>query len=246
MTPTQLEHAKLVVQTVGLLGTLAAAVVAVITFRRTEKWKRAEFLAAKMKEFFDDRRVQQAMTLIDWGSRRVLLLDATASDGGVVRVTRQLQTRALLPHTLVDATAGSDGEGDCDGAVPMRRFSPEEAAIRDRYDAFLDGLERFAGYVQSGLVAAQDLRPYVGYWVDDIHAPTKDVEDAEWCAALLTYIHFYRYSGVQQLFTDFQRDISPGSAAYMGFVGQMRDQDLASRLAGAAGLRYGSRVGSAG
>ena len=244
MTPIEIEQAKLAVQIVGLLGTLAAALVAVRTFRRAEKWKRAEFLAAKMKEFFDDRRVQQAMTLIDWGSRRVPLLDAAAPEGGVVRVTRRLQTRALLPHTFVDQATGSEADADLDGR--MRRYSLEEAAIRDRYDAFLDGLERFAGYVQGGLVSARDLRPYLGYWVDDICAPTKDVDDAEWCAALLTYIHFYRYVGVQRLFADLQRPISPNSPAYSGFLRQIRDQDMAARLAGAVGVVYPPRVEPAG
>jgi hypothetical protein len=235
VTTPEIEYAKLLIQAIGLLGTFVAAVLAVRTFRRTEQWKRAEFLAAKMKEFFDDRRVQQAMTLIDWGSRRVPLLDASAPDGGVVRVTRALQTRALLPHTMVDEATGSDIEGDAD-SVPMRRYRPEEAAIRDRYDAFLDGLERFAGYVQSGLVEAAALRPYLGYWVDDIHAPTKDVADAEWCAVLLTYVHFYRYQGVQQLFRELGRDVSPGSAAYMSFIRQVQDKQLADGLLRAAGV----------
>ncbi|MBI3789787.1 MAG: hypothetical protein HY275_02780 [Gemmatimonadetes bacterium] len=224
-----IEVAKLAVQSVGLLGTFAAAVVAVRTFQRTEKWKRAEFLAGKMKEFLDDPRVQQAMTLIDWSTRRVRLLDETAPDGGVVRVTRHLQMRALLPHTLLDDEAVGDAEGNLDGG--MRTYAPAEAAIRDRFDAFLDGLERFAGYVESDLVAAHDLRPYLGYWVDDIHATTKDPDDAAWCAALLTYVDFYGYRGVQRLFARLQRPIGPQSAAYAGFLRQMRDQSLARRLA---------------
>jgi hypothetical protein len=236
MTQIELEYAKLLVQAIGLLGTLVVAGIAMRTFRRTEKWKRAEFLASKMKEFFDDRRVQQAMTLVDWGSRRVQLLDGTAPNGGVVRATRALQARALLPHTMVDEGTGSDVEGDREEGVPMRRYTSEEAAVRDRYDSFLDGLERFAGYVESGLVDAAALRPYLGYWVDDIHAPTKDVDDAEWCAALLTYIHFYQYSGVQKLFAALDRDISPESTAYQGFIRQVRDRELAAKLASAAGL----------
>lgn len=234
MTSIEFEYAKLAVQAVGLLGTLVAAALAVRTFRRTEKWKRAEFLASKMKEFFEDRRVQQAMTMVDWGSRRVQLLDVTAPNAGLVVVTRAMQTRALLPHTLVDKKAGSDIEGEGDST--MRRYSQEEAAIRDRYDVFLDGLERFAGYVDSGLVDARALRPYLGYWIDDIHASTKDVADAEWCAVLLTYIHFYRYTGVQRLFEALDRSILPSGMAYQHFLSQVRDRSLAARLAKCAGL----------
>ena len=62
---------------------------------------RAEFLAREMKEFFDSPRVQNALLLIDWSSRRIRLLDDGADDHGKVKVTRQLQVRALLPpHAL--------------------------------------------------------------------------------------------------------------------------------------------------
>ena len=95
-------------------------------------WKRAEFLAKEMKEFFDNARVQNAPLLIDWGTRWIRLLDDSESNRGNVVVTRQFQ-----------------------------RYTPAEAAIRDCYDAFLDGLERFSSYVQTGLINVRQLRPYL-------------------------------------------------------------------------------------
>src|SRR5512147_3189123 len=108
MTNSDIEVAKLVVSALGFGLALIPASMAVRTFRRTDEWKRAEFLAREMKEFFDDPKVQNAVTLIDWGSREVPLLDAGAGNGGKVRVTRALQVQALLPHTLVSKDAGSD------------------------------------------------------------------------------------------------------------------------------------------
>src|SRR6185436_3142723 len=102
MTNDQIELAKLFVSIVGLVGTIGAAVLAIRTFRRNETWKRAEFLAREMKEFFDNDRVSNALLLIDWGSRRIRLLDENADDHGWVHVTRSVQVRALLPHTLVN------------------------------------------------------------------------------------------------------------------------------------------------
>jgi hypothetical protein len=232
MTNHELEIAKLVVSIVGLGGTIGAAVVAIRTFRRNEKWKRAEFLAREMKEFFDDSRVQTALLLIDWGSRQMALLDENADDHGRVRVTRILQVHALLPHILVNERAGSDLEpGEQTGDPIMRRFTPAEAAIRDCYDAFLDGLERFSSYLQTGLVDTEELRPYLDYWIDDIHAPAKDNDDAAWSAALLTYIDFYRFRGVQSLFRAFDRNIDPTGESFRGFLAQMTDRALALQLA---------------
>jgi hypothetical protein len=231
MTDHQIEIAKLVVSVVGLGGTLGAAILALRTFQRNEAWKRAEFLAREMKEFLANERVQKALLLIDWGSRRIRLLDGPSPDHGWVRVTRSLQVRALLPHTLLNAKLGSDVETDqtSPGQI-MRRYSPEEAAIRDCYDAFLDGLERFASYVKTGLIDVGELRPYLAYWIDDIHAPTKDADDAAWCAALLTYIEFYRFQGVQWLFYAFHRDIAPDSESFRSFVARMADRTLAAKF----------------
>ena len=231
MTDHQVEIVKLLVSIAALGGTIGAAIVAIRTFRRNETWKRAEFLSREMKEFFDNERVQKALLLIDWGTRRIRLLDENADDHGWVRVTRGVQVRALLPHTLVNAQAGSDLEPGQEGADPgMRRYSSAEAAIRDCYDAFLDGLERFASYIHTGLIDVDQLRPYLDYWIDDIHAPAKDDDDAAWSAALLTYIDFYRFQGVQELFLAFDRSIDPRAESFQGFIRQMADRTLAAKL----------------
>ena len=191
-----------------------------------------------MKEFFDNARVQNALLLIDWGSRDIRLLDESAPDQGKVRVTRQLQVHALLPHTLI-SEAGSDSEEARSVDSLGRGYSVPEAAIRDCYDAFLDGLERFSSCTETGLISVEQLRPYLQYWIDDIHSPAKDEEDAAWSAALLTYIAFYRFHGVQWLFRAFDRSIDPSTSVFTGFLRQMRDQRLAGRLAAAAGAQYG-------
>ena len=227
-----METAKLIVSIIGLGGTFIAAVIAVRSFIRTEQWKKAEFLAHEMKEFFANEQVRTALTLIDWGARDVKLLDQQAVNKGKVFVTRQMQVRALLPHTLksmasdavvfhVDPVAENEDE---------RYFSSAEAAIRDCYDTFLDGLETFSSYVQTELISIDNLRPYLEYWIDDIHAETKDADDAAWSAALATYITFYRFQGVLWLFTRFGRSIGPASTSYRSFISNMTDRQLADNL----------------
>jgi hypothetical protein len=239
MSDHRIELAKLAVAIIGLAGTIVAAVIAIRSFRRTERWKRAEFLAHEMKEFFADPRVQTALLLIDWGSRRISLIDGGGAAQQKVLVTRDLQVHALLPHTLLDETLGSDGEaGNAADVQQMRRYTPEEAAIRDCYDTFLDGLERFSSYTQTGLVGVSELRPYLDYWIEDIHSPAKDRKDAAWSAALIVYIQFYRFSGVQWLFRAFGCSIDPSETTFSTFLSQMSDQVLASRLARAVGVDY--------
>lgn len=238
MSPATLEHIKSLVTVAGAIGSFIVFSIGVSTYLRTEKWKRAEFLANEMKEFFASPRVQKALFLVDWGSRELPLIEGRSGDEGRILVTRQMQTTALRPHTLLERT-GSDPEvftvGD---VVSTIGFTQSEAAIRDCYDAFLDGLERLASYVQTGLTDVRSLRPYIGYWIDDISAPTENADDAAWCAALLTYISFYRFDGVLWLFDAFGKGIRPSSSTYMSFLKLMTDQKLASQFAQSVNCQY--------
>ena len=238
MTPLTVEDIKYLVKVAGAVGSLVAFATAVSTYYRTERWKRAEFLAHEMKEFFADPKVQKAMLLIDWGERRIRLLDGESNEASSIPVNRAMQVRGLRPHVLVtgnDADCKRLLEGE---AQSHDRFSQPEAAIRDCYDAFLDGLERFASYTKTGLADVASLRPYIGYWINDIAEATNSSEDAAWNAALLTYIKYYRFDGVLWLFKQFGRDIGPESAVYLSFLSGMSDQDHARKLAHTVGRHY--------
>jgi len=214
--------AQLLLATVGVVLAASGAIVAWRTFLRSERWKQAEFLAREMKEFFDDERVQKALLMVDWGLRRVKLLEETAADKGYVKVDRQMQVFALRPHTLLSQGSDEESKG---------RFTREQAAIRDSYDALLDGFERFGNYLKTKLVQVENLDPYIGYWIEDLHGEAENRADAAWMAVLLTYIDFYRFRGVQHLFHAFGKPIDPASKAYLGFLAQMEDRELAARLA---------------
>jgi hypothetical protein len=222
----------------GLLGALTAFGVGLFQYRKAQRWKRAEFVANEMKDFFAAPRVQRALLLIDWGHREIPLLENRALDESQVIVTRQMQTMGLRPHILLDRT-GSDPETlVVDESASGEGFTQAQAAIRDCYDAFLDGLERFASYAKADLIDISSLRPYIGYWVADISSPTENADDAAWCAALLTYISFYHFDDVLWLFDAFDSSIRPSSPIYNSFLKLMVDQKLASQLAETVECKY--------
>lgn len=247
------EHFENTVKVFAALGGLIGFFTAVSTYYRTERWKRAEFLAHEMKEFFATPRVQTALLLIDWGTRRIKLLENVQAELAFVVVDRDMQSRGLSPHVLlgmngadpgimvVKESFDSEGVGSDDAqseSSERDRFTQPEAAIRDCYDAFLDGLERFASYVKTGLIDKASLRPYIGYWIDDISDPLVSRGDATWNATLLTYISFYRFNEVLWLFCEFGKDIGPKSTIYTAMLKQMEDQQLAKDLAGTVGLSW--------
>src|ERR1022692_3191853 len=98
-----------VAKVAGGVGSFIVFCIAVSTYYRTERWKRAEFLAHEMKEFFGTLGVQRALLLIDWGERRIRLLENVQDDQAVVPVNRAMQVRGLRPHVLV---TGNESDSD--------------------------------------------------------------------------------------------------------------------------------------
>jgi hypothetical protein len=268
---TGLERCKFILSVVGYAGAVVAFVIGLLQYRRGEYWKRSQFLAQEMREFFEDPRVENARTMIDWGVRDIPLLSPSKSadgkeDSGVRTVDRQLQCKSLRPHDWPDAdpaaTAASSDEAvrtapssdeavrtvpSSDGAVrtapssdTVRKpdsatlggtsFEPEEAAIRDCYDRFLDGFERFGNYRRGNLVSVNDLKPYVQYWIDDIVDTKCDPTDSLWCVFLFAYIEFYSFVGVQALFDSFGHNIRIDSELVKRFAHQCADKPRATRL----------------
>jgi hypothetical protein len=224
---SSLEIWKFWLSLVGYLGALGAFVVGLRQYRRADYWRRSEFLAKEMKEYFADAKVSLTLTMIDWGVRNLKLFEPFNSDNGSEETTvdRTLQCSALRPHTMLSPTGASDAV-----ALPTSggaSFTPAEAAIRDCYDRFLDGLDRFGNYLSGDLVSVGDLDPYLGYWVRDIASTACDGDDALWCVCLFGYIEFYAFLGVQGLFECFGYDVSINGRLVETFIGQSSDQQKA-------------------
>ena len=130
MSHLTLDEFTYVVKVAGGVGSFVVFCIAVSTYYRTERWKRAKFLAHEMKEFFATVGVQRALLLIDWGERRIRLLENVPDDQAVIPVNRAMQVRGLRPHVLV---TGNESDADSmvvNDASDSDRFSQPEAAIR--------------------------------------------------------------------------------------------------------------------
>lgn len=216
------EAVNILISILGFGGTITALAFGLRQYKRSEQWKRGEFVAKEIKEFEANPAARNAMLLIDWGTRKINLnLISNPAESDYIRITREDQWRALIPHTikLEYPSSSYDVEMKAHGQnEPKRRFTFTEAKIRDTYDAFLDYLERFATFIESGLVSSKEFRPYLIYWMDSI-AGIEDVDvdegDVEWKCALLAYINFYRYSGVKFLFKEYGWDIDFDGETYV-------------------------------
>ena len=223
----EFDNPRLIVSILGFGGTITALLFGVFQYRRSERWKRAEFVAKEVKEFESNPVVRNALLMIDWGVRKVNLnFVPNEQFDNYIEVTREMQRKALMPHpykTIDDSEcSGDDPEG------PVRGFTSVQALIRDAYDALLDRLERFGNFVRSGLVSKEEFEPYLIYWLQSMTANEGSKEDRAWRLALLTYISFYRYSGVKHLFKVYGMAVEPGGATYEG-IKKSLDNDAEPR-----------------
>jgi predicted Rdx family selenoprotein len=164
---------------VALIGAGIAFVFGLLQYRKGQQWKRAEWVAQEMKQLFADPLVQATLLMIDWGKREVRLYPERKKESDqYVFVTATEVTAALLSHRVREGI-----------------FTAQEARIRDAFDRFLDGLERFNSYEQTKLVSIDDVHPYLKYWADRICAePSNDR-----LTQLKEYMNTYGYSGAYAL-----------------------------------------------
>jgi len=220
---------RVLVSIIGFGGTITALLFGVFQYRRSEKWKRAEFVAKEIKEFESDPVVRNALLMIDWGVRKINLNFVPGGQfENYIEVTREMQRKALMPHsckTIDDSPASDD-----DPEGPVRGYTSVEALIRDSYDTLLDYLERFGNFVRSGLVSKEEFEPYLTYWLQSMAANEGSKEDRAWRLALLTYISFYRYSGVWHLFKVYGMAIEPDGATYLALKNSVDNEALSRQL----------------
>lgn len=179
----------LLLKALALLGAATAFFVGLWQYVRAQRWRRAEWVAREVSAFIQDPAVRSALHMIDWGDRSVRLFTAESrEDGELVRVTDDMVAKALQHH-------GQRPDG----------FSVHEAAIRDAFDRFLDGLERLEAFLQAGLISGSDVRPHVAYWIHHIRSAQSGDGTVERLVQLRAYIEAYGYVGVQSLFGRFKR-----------------------------------------
>lgn len=180
----------------GLVTGVAAFSAGLWQYANAQRWKRAEFVAIQVKEFEANEAVKHAMLLLDWTNLNIPILPG----GGFVFVTDNMLCESLEPHR--DHLGGHGPVADQPG-----HFEGHEFAIRDCFDAFLDGLERFDHFIDAGLVTLAGFRPYLDYWINSrLTAPVDPDESVHTQAffdVVRRYIEAYQYTGVSRLIERF-------------------------------------------
>lgn len=146
------------IEILKLLGAAAVFWIGLNQYRKSETWKRLEFVAAEMKTFYDDAAVKLAMGMLDWWRKEVALYKYRGENDFA---------REFVDYAIVASALGVD---------PAKRYDKVHSAVREIFERFLEFLARFEGFLATGVVKQTDLNPYLDYWVrliagQDPHAP---------------------------------------------------------------------------
>ena len=157
------------IEAVKVVGAAIAFVIGLQQYRRSQVWKRLEFVSAQMKIFFDDRAARATMHMLDWRKKKMPLYKFRDEDDS---------EEVTVVYKDVAAALGVDSEAHYDKKL---------SAIREAFERFLECLARFEGFLNAGAVEPTDLNPGLDYWVKllsghDTHSPevTKEVLPSLW------------------------------------------------------------------
>lgn len=243
----------------GLIGGAIAISFGVHRYNQNERWYRIEFLRKAVKEFEQDPDIWKALKILDFEEYRDYELK-NGEEKIVFRVNNDLLCRALGTHEdrrtyqekidQLQRKVNTAEQGNTIDAKTLEEYKEKlreyyiETGLRDWFNKMLNGLEHFGYFVESGMFTADEIRPWMIYWLRLIADQEYKRQDAsKFYDQLYTYIHRYGFSGVIKLFERFGYRILPTPYKEFDFTDLskgLRDFDLqtALSLAKATNLVY--------
>ena len=97
MTEEQLRLATFITDCIKIVGALIVFGIGLQRYLKAQKWKRGEFIAAQIKEFEADSKVQLCMAMLDWNDRKLCFQSDDCEKPRLIRVSDALLASALLP-----------------------------------------------------------------------------------------------------------------------------------------------------
>jgi len=171
------------IEAVKVVGAAIGFAIGLQQYRKSQVWKRLDFVSAQMKIFFDDRAVRSTMHMLDWRKKKMPLYKFRDEDD---------DEQATVVYKDVAAALDID---------PKTHYDKKLSAIREAFERFLEYLARLEGFLDAGAVEATDLNPGLDYWVKllagrDTHSPevTEEVLPSLW-----KFIDYYGYRDVRRL-----------------------------------------------
>ena len=100
------EDCKEARQWLSFAVTVSVVIGGLYQYWQAQRWKRSEWIAETTKAFFDDKKVMNALYMMDWNSRRLpLLLEAPVSGKAYFDYQAEMLRTALYSRSTIPKNA---------------------------------------------------------------------------------------------------------------------------------------------
>jgi len=192
---------------ITLAAGFLAFIVGLFQYRKSQAWKKIEFLAQEYKAFNEDRYVQRVMYLLDYPISNFQLF---ADENIEVFSTSNYKTltgdRIIVQcnYSIVSEALSNKYDDEV-----IEQFDSKANIIRLSFDKFLYKLGLFQKYIDAGLITVEDLQPYFQYWIEVIKRPKnqklKNNEEGyvKMKRELIRFMYKYNYPALNKLLITF-------------------------------------------
>jgi predicted lipase len=245
----------------GLAVATLVALVWLHAYQQQRRWKRVELARQEAKTFRERQAVKNVLDILDYEEYRTFYINHPR-DGRLIsfeandhRLRRALRTHDQMVKTRRGLDEIKRLAAETDTIDPktldiVQKYDDEEFVIeitlRDWFDSFLGGLGYFNTLLDAGLVTAEELKPFVIYWVNLVgDRRYRRKGGSGFYDQLFHYVHWAGYGDVKALFERYGFKIIPPPYSTHDFVemekGTKYDTYRALCLAKAAYLVYEDR-----
>jgi hypothetical protein len=208
----------------ALLVGAGAATTGIYQYQRHCRWRRRETVRQVVDDFCSRPAVRNAIDILDYEEYRLFEVRLPDDSTKAIEATDARLKRALRSHDeMVKTRRGLDmiaprvaqgAKVDEGIARIVQRYQTEEFPIeltlRDWFDEFLMGLERFNSMIEAGIASAEAFKPFILYWIRLMgDRRFRRTGGSSFYDQLFHYIRWAGYSGVQRLFERYGYKVLP-------------------------------------
>ena len=218
-----------------LAGAAFLVLMAMHLYQQQRRWQRLELVRQEVKSFRERPAIKNVLDILDYEEYRTFYINHP-EDGRLIsfEATDYRLRRALRSHDqMVKMRSGLDEikrlASQSRAIAPktlelVQRYDSEEfiieIALRDWFDSFLSGLEYFEIMIESGLVMADEIKPFIIYWINLIgDRRYRRKGGSGFYDKLFHYIYWAGYGRVQKLFERYGFKILPPPYSTHDFSG---------------------------
>lgn len=196
--------------------TLSAGLIAftwgLVQYRKSQVWKRNEFIVSEYQNFISNRYVQRVMVLLDYPISNFYVFEEEPTVNTLDKPFEELERSNKILIKCDYKTIAEALSAKYDDEKP-RDYMAAPNIIRHSFDKFLFKLGLVNKYIDSNLISRDEIKPFIIYWLDLINSDSSSFVNNQndfikMKKQLRRFMKKYRYEQLEKLFEKFDIKIN--------------------------------------